>query len=98
MAEFWKNLSPLNKIKFVISIILGIIGVVFATLNWKSHEVHLLVTKTEMPLTLMIILSMIIGYSFSYIFSYRKFKIKDKEIEQLKVQLEDLKEKLKENM
>jgi uncharacterized integral membrane protein len=96
MVEYWKSLSPINKFKFIVSVILGIIGVVFATLNWNVHEVHLLITKANMPLTVMILLSMIIGYSFSYIFSYRKFRMKDKEIELLKEEIELLKSKIEE--
>src|SRR5574343_916818 len=49
MVEYWHSLSNVNKIKFVLSIILGILGVVFATLNWTEQEVHLLVTKMKMP-------------------------------------------------
>lgn len=90
MVEYWNSLSALNKIKFVLSLILGIIGVVFATLNWKEQEVHLLVKKTQMPLSLLILFSMAAGYAISFVFSYRKFKSKDKEIEDLRKKIEDL--------
>ena len=93
MTEYWNSLSLLNKVKFVFSIILGIIGVVFATLNWKEQDVHLLFIQTKIPLTLLIIFSMIVGYAFSFIFSYKKFRAKDKEIEALKTELEELKGK-----
>lgn len=94
MVEYWHSLSTINKIKFVLSILLGIIGVVFATLNWTEQEVHLLVTKTKMPLTLLIIFSVIVGYALSFVFSYRKFRAKDREIEVLKKEIEELKEQL----
>ncbi len=93
MTEYWNTLSLLNKAKFVLSVILGIIGVVFATLNWKEQDVHLLFVQTKMPLTLLIIFSMIVGYAFSFIFSYKKFRAKDKEIELLRSELDDLKAK-----
>ena len=91
MTEYWSSLSLLNKVKFVFSIILGIIGVVFATLNWKEQDVHLLFIQTKMPLTLLIIFSMVVGYAFSFVFSYKKFRAKDQEIEELKKELQDLK-------
>ncbi len=91
MTEYWNSLSLLNKVKFVFSIILGIMGVVFATLNWKEQDVHLLFIQTKMPLTLLIIFSMVVGYAFSFIFSYKKFRAKDQEIEELKKELQELK-------
>jgi uncharacterized integral membrane protein len=91
MTEYWNSLSLLNKVKFVLSIILGIMGVVFATLNWKVQDVHLLFVQTKMPLTLLIIFSMVVGYAFSFIFSYKKFRVKDQEIEELKKELQALK-------
>jgi uncharacterized integral membrane protein len=94
MAEYWHSLSTVNKIKFVLSILLGILGVVFATLNWTEQEVHLLVTKAKMPLTLLIIFSIVVGYALSFVFSYRKFRTKDREIEALKRELEEMKEQL----
>lgn len=91
MTEYWNSLSLLNKVKFVLSIILGIMGVVFATLNWKVQDVHLLFVQTKMPLTLLIIFSMVVGYAFSFIFSYKKFRAKDQEIVELKKELQVLK-------
>lgn len=92
MVEYWHSLSTVNKIKFVLSILLGIVGVVFATLNWKEQEVHLLVTRAQMPLTLLIIFSIVVGYALSFVFSYKKFREKDREIEALKREIEQLKE------
>ena len=83
MVEYWHSLSNVNKIKFVLSIVLGILGVVFATLNWTEQEVHLLVTKMKMPLTLLIIFSVIVGYALSFVFSFRKFRVKVRESEVL---------------
>ncbi|MEY3237212.1 MAG: hypothetical protein RI883_1313 [Bacteroidota bacterium] len=91
MTEYWNSLSFINKAKFVLSIILGILGVVFATLNWKEQDVHLLFVQTKMPLTLLIIFSMVVGYAFSFIFSYKKFRAKDLEIDELKKEIEELK-------
>lgn len=94
MVEYWKSLSPLNKFKFVLSLILGIIGVVFTTLNWNVQEVHLIFVKTNIPLSLLILFSIIIGYALSFIFNFRKFRAKDREIEVLKKNIEDLKDQI----
>ena len=91
MIEYWKSLNELNKVKFIVSLILGIVGVIFATLNWTEQEVHLLFVKTKMPLSLLIIFSIIVGYALSFVFSFRKFRAKDKEIESLKEEIKNLK-------
>ena len=99
MVEYWHSLSNVNKVKFVLSVLLGIIGVVFATLNWKEQEVHLLVTKANMPLTVLIVFSVVVGYALSFVFSYRKFRSKDREIDVLKKENDQLRkenEELKE--
>jgi tellurite resistance protein TehA-like permease len=44
-----------------------------------------------MPLTLLIIFSMVVGYAFSFIFSYKKFRAKDLEIDELKKEIKELK-------
>lgn len=93
MEDFWKSLTPFNKFKFVLSVILGIIVVIFAVLNWHSEEIHLVFAKKQIPLTLLIIFSVAAGYAISFIFSYRKFKTKDRQIRDLEDQLRDLKNK-----
>lgn len=94
MQEYWNSLSVINKIKFVLSLIIGIIAVIFATLNWNSQEVHLIFTKKQMPLTMLIIFSMIGGYAIAYVFSYRKGRTLQREIDKLKAEIEELKEKM----
>jgi len=91
MNEYWMNLSLLNKVKFVLSIIIGIIGVVFATLNWKEQEVNLIVTSFKIPLTLLIIFSVIVGLAISFVFNYNKIVRKENEIDELKREIERLK-------
>lgn len=85
------NLTLLNKVKFVFSMILGIIGVIFATLNWKEQEVNLIVTSFKIPLTLLIIFSVIVGFALSFVFNYSKIVRKDDEIDELKREIERLK-------
>jgi uncharacterized integral membrane protein len=88
MQEYWKSLSPIGKFKFAANIILGIIGVVFATLNWTSQEIHMVFFKAQVPLSLLIIFSMIAGYAVSTLVNYKKIQEKEKEIKKLQEELE----------
>ena len=91
MEDFWKSLTPWNKFKFALSIILGILVVIFAVLNWKSEEVHMIFFKRQMPLTLVIILSVIAGYAIAFIFGYRKLRSKERAIRKLEQEVRELK-------
>ncbi len=88
MYDYYKTLSTIAKIKFVVNIVLGIIGVVFATLNWTSQEIHMVFFKAHAPLSLLIIFSMIAGYAVSTLVNYRKFQEKEKQIEKLQKELD----------
>ncbi len=91
MKEFWQNLTFGGKLKFVISVVLSILGAIFATLNWKVQEVHFIFFKKEMPLSLLIIFSICSGYGISFLLNMRAFRKKDRLIESLKNQLEEAK-------
>ena len=39
MEKYWNVLSIQDKIKFILSILAGILVVIFATLNWKEAEI-----------------------------------------------------------
>jgi uncharacterized integral membrane protein len=95
MSEYWKALTLWNKVKFTISIIIGILGVVFATLNWNDEEVHLLFFQTTMPLTLVIIISVIVGYAVAYVLNFQNSRKKEKELQNLEEQNQKLVDKLK---
>lgn len=95
MSEYWKALTLWNKVKFTISIIIGILGVVFATLNWNDEEVHLLFFQTTMPLTLVILISVIVGYAVAYVFNFQNSRKKEKELINLEEQNQKLADKLK---
>jgi uncharacterized integral membrane protein len=84
MEEYWENLSFAGKAKFIISIVVGTLTVVFATLNWTEIQVHLIFWKPTIPLSMIILGSVVGGYAISYVFAYRKFKSKDGEIDEMK--------------
>ena len=87
MKEYWNELKRAQKIKYIISAIAGILVILFAILNWKSTDVHLLITKVRIPKTLLIVMSLAGGFGLATLFDYRKFKKKDKEIKALKEQV-----------
>jgi uncharacterized integral membrane protein len=74
--NFW------NKVKFVFSLIGLIFGVIFSTLNWNSLEVHLIFTKMNLPLTVVLLFAFIIGIAFANLMHFQRQRKKDKEQEQ----------------
>jgi uncharacterized integral membrane protein len=89
MQDYWGKLTFLAKVRFVITLLIGIVGVIFATLNWKEEEVHLIFAVKKVPLSLLVILSIASGYAICSIFNGRKLKAKDDEIDELKKRLND---------
>lgn len=88
MKEFWLGLTSAQKMKYIVSIIAVILGLIFAIMNWKSIEVHFILTSINIPITMLILLCMGAGYGLATLFDYRKYRAKNKEISSLKAQLE----------
>jgi uncharacterized integral membrane protein len=84
LKEYWEGLSTIGKIKFVSKVILVILAIVFAVLNWQMVELHLIFVKFELPLTVLILSCFAIGIILSSLFDYKRFKQKNREIEELK--------------
>lgn len=89
LKEYWESLSAFGKIKFVSKILLVILAIIFAVLNWQMVELHLIFTRFELPLTVLILLCFVIGVMLSSIFDYKRFKQKNKEIEELKKKISE---------
>jgi uncharacterized integral membrane protein len=87
MIEYWKDLSGGQKTKLVLKIVLGIFAFIFVLRNWQSVEVIPVFFKVQMPLTLVILFSIIVGFALASIFDYKKFKVKNEEIKSLKAKL-----------
>ncbi len=87
MKEYWNDLSGGQKAKLILKIIIGLFAVIFAVRNWQSVDVILVFFKMKMPLTLIIMLCIGIGFATSSIFDYKKFKKKNSEIAELKAKL-----------
>lgn len=97
MKDIWKKLSVAEKAKLIISVIVGILVVIFATLNWKDQEINFIYKVYKVKLSIAIILSVIAGYFISFLFSYRKMKTLENENEKLKSKISNLSEDFTEN-
>ena len=90
MKEIWKKLSLKEKIKLIGSILVGVLVVIFATLNWKDQDIHFIYKVYKVKLSIAIILSVIAGYLISFLFSYRKINKLENENEKLKDKISEL--------
>ena len=86
----WGKMSLKDKVKFTSSIICVILFIAFAALNWNSHEIHFIFLKSKIPLTVVIFLSVVVGYLISFLISYKKLMKKNFEIEMLKEKIESI--------
>lgn len=89
MKEYWDSLTIGKKVKFIIVSILGLLVIIFSFQNWRAGELHLFSFKASVPITLLIFISMVIGYTISSLYSHKQKAIKDKEIRDLKSRLKD---------
>jgi uncharacterized integral membrane protein len=94
MKDIWKKLSVAEKAKLIISVIVGILVVIFATLNWKDQEINFIYKVYKVKLSIGIILSVIAGYFISFLFSYRKINALENENEKLKDKIANLSDNL----
>ncbi|MES2587745.1 MAG: LapA family protein [Bacteroidota bacterium] len=84
MKEFWLMLSPWQKFKFILTILLSVFVAIFAIVNWQEAEVNFIFFQIKISITLLIVVCLVLGYLSSTIFDYRKHRVKEREIVQLK--------------
>ena len=94
MEKYWTVLSIQDKIKFILSIIAGILVVIFATLNWKDAKIDFIFNIIQVKLSVAIMISVVAGYLVSFLFSYRKQLKNNEEIESLTKKIEKLERKI----
>ncbi len=87
MKEYWNNLNATQKTKLVLKILVGLLALIFAIRNWQSVEVILVFFSMKIPLTLVILMCVGIGFALASVFDYRKFRAKNKERLELKQKL-----------
>ena len=94
LKEYWESLTGAQKFKFVLKIVLLLLGILFAVFNWQSVQLHLVFGKLHVPLTVMIVVCFSVGLITSSIFDYRRFMKKDREIEKMQKEIAHLKKEL----
>ena len=95
MKDYWKKLSFGEKAKLIFFAICGLLILIFALLNWKVYNLNLIFGKVEVPVTILILVSMFGGYAYARIYSWIKARQQDKEISYLKGELAATREKLR---
>lgn len=84
MKEYWQELSGWQKTVLVLKVIFIVLGILFVVQNWQKIEVSLVFAKVEVPVTLLMLISGILGYMLSSFFNFKKLRAKDKEIKGMK--------------
>ncbi len=89
MSDYWKSLSNWKKIKLVISLICLVLIVIFSFQNWESGDLRLVFFSIRIPITLLIAISLFIGYTLAIVYNHKKISDKDQEIRELKSRIKD---------
>lgn len=95
MKEYWNKLSLGEKVKLIFYAVVGLLILIFALLNWKVFNLNLIFGKVEVPVTILILISMFGGYAYAKIYGWMKSRTKDNEISYLKGELAATREKLR---
>lgn len=82
MFEFWPKLTLLEKVKYVSSRLGLVLLVLFCVFNWQEQIVDMIFFKMKIPLTLLIIISFILGILISF---YNNYKLNSTKEEQAKI-------------
>ena len=93
MKEYWVKLSFKQKANHIFWGVVGLLILIFALLNWDVYELNLIFGTVEIPVTILIFISMFGGYGYAKIFGFIKSRQKDKEISYLKGELAALRHK-----
>ena len=90
MGEYWESLTTGKKLKLILTVILCIFVIIFAIVNWEIFAVNFVFFSLDLPVTLLIIICLCIGYLISTLFEYRHYNERMKEITALKAEIERL--------
>ena len=88
--EFWDTLNFWKKLKLVFILILSVLVVVFSFQNWVIGELRLVFFRVNIPVTLLVLITFFIGYSFALLSIFKKTELKEKEIRRLNVKIKEL--------
>ncbi|MBI1836061.1 MAG: LapA family protein [Flavobacteriia bacterium] len=88
MKEYWETLNTVKRIKLILSLISVLLITIFAFQNWEKSEVSFVFFSLKVPITLLILVAMITGYFISSLYSFKKIRVKENEINELKKKIE----------
>jgi uncharacterized integral membrane protein len=91
MKDYWNKLDFAGKFKLVTYVLLALVLIVFAFRNWQMVNFRIFLLEFKVPITLLILGSMIVGYSISAVIDNRKMRAKKKEIKLLQEEILSLK-------
>jgi lipopolysaccharide assembly protein A len=97
MYDYWQKLSFGKKIKLVLSLILGILLLLFIVQNWIVIPVEFVFLTIQIPVTLLILISLFIGFVFASFLDYKGIKTRDNKIQELEDKLEKLQNECNKN-
>jgi uncharacterized integral membrane protein len=83
MANYWENLSFWKKTKFIFTIILSVFVIIFAVINWRSASIDFVFINKDIPVTLVILVCLLVGYLIASLFESKHYNAKVREIEVL---------------
>lgn len=95
MKEYWSKLTFVQKVKLIFFAIVGLLIVIFAFLNWKVFHLNLIFGKVDVPITILIFISMFGGYGYAKVAGFLRTRKQDQEISYLKGELAATREKLR---
>ncbi len=95
MKDYWNKLSFIEKVKLIFFSLIGLLIFIFALLNWKDYSLNLIFDKIDIPVTILILISMFGGYAYARVYAALKSRKQDKEINYLKGELAATREKLR---
>ena len=95
MKDYWQRLSFTQKLNHIFWGVIGLLILIFALLNWKVFDLNLIFGTVEVPVTILILVSMFGGYGYAKIFGFIKTRKRDKEISYLKGEISALRDKVR---
>lgn len=91
MKSYWNNLNLFGKIKLTITLLVGLVVLVFIFQNLEDVTLTFLSYNFKLPLSLILILIGVFGYVFARVTDIASLSKKNKEIKTLQQEIQHLK-------
>lgn len=94
MSDYWDKLNNWQKAKLIFTLLVCIFIFVFAFVNWQRITVNFIFFNLNISMTLLIAISLCLGYLVSSVFESRHYNQKVAEIKELNAENARLKEQI----